>query len=86
MELKCYAAHLEQEELQELDMALVGIPAQQLVDLTSLGVHGAGKATLSPSRTPAPTSWKQQAPSGVDLSHQRVYHSPTTMMPASPKE
>ena len=35
-ELKRYTAHLEQEGLQELEMALMGIPASWLVELTTV--------------------------------------------------
>ena len=41
-EMKQYAAHLEQEGLQELELTIVGTPASKLVDLVSAGVKGAG--------------------------------------------
>ena len=49
-------------------MALVGTPVGQLVDLIIKVVYRAGEATPSPSRILAPTSRKQQASTGVELS------------------
>ena len=49
-ELKCYAACLEQEGIQELEMAMWSTPVSQLVDLMTAGVHDAGEsAPPSPS-------------------------------------
>ena len=41
-QLKHYAVHLEQEGLQELELAMGGTPASQLVDMVSAGVNEAG--------------------------------------------
>ena len=38
-DLKCYAAHLEQEGHQDLELAMVGTPVSWLVDLVTAGVH-----------------------------------------------
>ena len=42
--LKCYAACLKQEGLQELDLAMVSTPVSWLVDLMSAGVCEAGRS------------------------------------------
>ena len=51
-ELKSYAACLEQEGLQELELAMVGTPVRQLVDLMLARVHKANKLAPPPSRAP----------------------------------
>ena len=88
MEIKCYAACLEQEGLQEVEMVLVGTSAYQLVDLITKGVHRTGDTTLSlPLGLWHPLQGSDRLlPSGVDLFLERTCHSPTTMMPLSPKE
>ena len=53
-ELKRYAACLEQEGLQELEMALMGTPVSQLVDLVAAGGHGANESA-SPSGALSPS-------------------------------
>ena len=44
------------------------------------------EATPCPSRTAAPTSWKQQTLTGVNFFLKTAHHYPTTMALASPRE
>ena len=54
-ELKCYVVHLEQEGFQELELAMAGIPACQLVDLMTAGVHKAKELAPLSSGTSSPS-------------------------------
>ena len=54
-ELKCYAAHLEQEGLWELELAMAGTPASWLVDLMTAGVHNASESAPLSSGAPFPS-------------------------------
>ena len=62
-ELKYYAAHLEQEGVQELDLAMVITPVSWLVDLVSGEIHEAGRLANPSSSVPFPTVEGQQDPS-----------------------
>ena len=84
--LKCYAAHLEWKGVQELEMALVGTPAHQLVNPIVKGVCRATEVTPSPSSIPVPMSKKQWASLVWNYLQKTFHPSPTTTMPASLKE
>ena len=85
-ELKWYAALLGVRGTSGAWDGRGRYPAHQALDLIIEGSHRAGEATPSPSRTLAPTSWKQWALTGVNLFAKRAHHSPTTMVLAFPEE
>ena len=53
--LKSYAASLEWEGIQKLELAMVGTPASQVVDLMSTSIHEAGKIAPPSSWAPSPS-------------------------------
>ena len=54
VELKRYSACLEQQGLQELEMAMVDTPVSWLVDLMLAGVHKTSESA-PPSGAPSPS-------------------------------
>ena len=85
-EMKQYTACLEQEGLQELELAKVCTPASWLMDLVSAGIHKvSGLAPPSPSATSSPVEG-QWSPSPSDPTPKKVHHSPTTSVSGAPRE
>ena len=75
--MKRYAARLEREGLQDLELAMISTPVSQPVDLVSAGVHKAGRlAPPSPSAS-LPTVEVQQVPSPLGPIPKRSHHAPT---------
>ena len=52
-DLRKAVAHQKWKGLQELEMAMVGTPASQLVDLVAVRVNGANDLASSPSGAPS---------------------------------
>ena len=84
--LKRYAACLEWEGLQELELAMVGTPASQLVDLLCAGVNEASESAPPSSRDPSPSMEGWWGPSPLRQALKRANYAPTTAMSVVLKE
>ena len=70
----------------ELEFAMMGTPASQLVDLMSTGVHKASESAPPSSGATSPSVEGQWAPFPLSSAPKRAHHAPTTTMLVSPKE
>ena len=84
--MKRAAAHLEQEGLQEMEMALMGTPVKQLVDLMEARVHKAEKLTPPSSGAPSPSMERCWVPTPSQQAPKRTHHSPSNTTLVTSKE